>query len=210
MRNARAEAFDKKYAEYTYDNDARGLGDFWQHEIRNILKEFHATDYQQRRVINVGIGNGLEGAGLFDSIRALTIVDIAPRSLEYAQRHLPNATAVCNEAENLSDIRTSSQDIYISLRTYQSSLFDVLPSIREAYRVVRQGGLVVISISNAFIGEGGALIHGHIIPRSTAVDQDRPFDVADLIRRKLTTLRFEEIGVRTGLAEIYIYGRRAH
>lgn len=209
LRKARAEAFDRKYADYTYEKDARGLGDFWQHELRDILKVLHATDYQQRRLINVGIGNGLEAAGLFDNLRHLTIVDIAPKSLKRAQACLPTATALLNEAENLASIRTGSQDIYLSLRTYQSSLFDISRAVREAYRVVRQGGLVIISVSNGFIGEDGALIPGHIIPRSTVVDRNRPFHVAELIRQKLTLLRFEEVGVRTGLAEIYVYGRRA-
>ncbi len=209
LREARAAAFDEKYADYTYEKDARGLGDFWQHELRDILRSLRAADYPQRRVVDVGIGNGLEGRGLLDTVRYLTIVDVAPKSLDRAQACLPTAIAVRADAENLTTISTGSQDIYLSLRTYQSSFFDISQSIRQAHRVVRQGGLVVTSISNGFLGEDGALIPGHIIPRSTAVDRDRPFHVAEVIRQKLTRLRFEEVGIRTGVAEIYVYGRRA-
>jgi len=74
--------------------------------------------------------------------------------------------------------------------------------------VTRQGGLVIISIANGFIGSGNALLPGLVIPRTNVVDRNRPFEVVERIRRKLTLLRFEEIGVRTGLSEIYVYGRR--
>jgi pyrimidine deaminase RibD-like protein/SAM-dependent methyltransferase len=208
VRKARGEAFDNKYADYKYDDDSRGLGDHWQREFRGIMKGLRALDYSQRRVINVGIGNGLEAPGLFDNVEHLTVVDIALKSLERAQQRLPRANAILAEAEDLRGVRTGSQDVYVSLRTYQSAYFGISPAIREAYRVVRQGGLVIISIANGFIGTGGALIPGLVIPRSNVVDRNRPFEIAELIRRKLTLLRFEEIGLRTGLDEIYVFGRR--
>ncbi len=208
LRMARGHAFDVKYADLTYDNDTRGLGDYWQQEVREIMRLLRADDYPQRRVINVGIGNGLEAKGLFDTMPHLTAIDIGPRSLERAKARLPRAKVVLAEAENLKGVRTASQDIYVSLRTYQSSYFDIMRAVGEAYRVVRQGGLILISIANGFLGEDSALIPGLVIPRTNAVNRDRPFEVAERIRRKVTLLRFEEVGVRTGLAEIYVYGRR--
>jgi len=208
LHEVRAMAFDKKYANYTYDEDVRGLGDFWLAEIRDILRMLHASDYQRRRVINVGIGNGLEGKGLFDTCNHLTIVDIAKKSIKKAQANLPMATSLISSAEDLNKILAGSQDIYVSLRTYQSAFFNINQAVREAYRIVRQGGVVLISISNGFIGKDGALVPGHIVPNSNIVDRNRPFHLAEKVRQKITLFRFEEIGIRTGLSEIYIYGRR--
>lgn len=208
VTKARGYAFDKKYADYTYANDVRGISDHWKQEFRDVMSELRALDYPKRRIVNVGIGNGLEGADLFDAAEYLTIVDVAPRALQMAAKSLPRAKPLLASAEELGEVLTSSQDIYVSLRTFQSSYFGVSRAIREAYRVVRQGGIVVISIANGFLGDGRALIPGLVIPRTNIVDKNRPFEIVEQIRRKLTLLRFEEIGVRTGLGEIYVYGRR--
>jgi len=47
------------------------------------------------------------------------------------------------------------------------------------------------------------------IPYTSIVDRDRPFDVAEKIRRQLTIMRFEDIGTHSGLTGIYVFGRRA-
>jgi ubiquinone/menaquinone biosynthesis C-methylase UbiE len=208
LHAARALAFDRKYSSYSYKEDVRGLGDFWQHDIRDVLNIMDASDYPRRRIVNVGIGNGLEGLGLFDKCQHLTIVDLAEKSLKLAQANLPVATSILSPAEDIRKLRANSQDIYVSLRTYQSAFFHLDQAIREAYRLVRQGGVVLISISNAFIGQDGAVVPGHIVPNSTIVDRNRPFLLAEKVRQKLNLFRFEGVGIRTGLSEIYIYGRR--
>jgi SAM-dependent methyltransferase len=207
IREARSYAFDKKYADQK--PDFRGPDGHWKNEIRNILATLGATEFNKRHIIDVGIGSGFEGVDLLDSVQHLTAVDIAKKSLNNARQRLPEAKLVINEAENLMDIQTNSQDIYISLRTYQSAYFDVAGAIREAYRVIRQGGLIIISVVNGYVGPGGDLILGELFPKSNIVDWNRPYEVIDQIRRKMTFLRFEGIGIRTGFAEIYVYGRKA-
>lgn len=209
LRDARGEAYDKKYADYSYDKDARGLNVFWQQEIRMLFQSLREVNYRQGRMINVGIGNGLEANELFDEVEDLTIVDIAPASLAKAQERLPRATAICAAAENLRGIQSNSYDIYVSLRTYQSTYFGISRAVREACRVVKPDGLLLISVSNGFIGKGDAFIPGLVIPGTNVVDRNQPFEVADQIRRTLIKLPFDEVGVRTGFAEIYVYGRRS-
>lgn len=207
LQTARGIAFDTKYLDYDYSEDTRGLDDSWKSEVKNIFHLLRAEDFAKRKIVNVGIGNGLEGQGLFEEVSQLLIVDIAPKSLERAKRVLPNARAFLAPAEDLCEIATGSQDIYISLRTFQSSYFGISSAINEAYRVVRQGGLIIISIANGFL-VNGSLISGLVIPKTSVVDKDRPFIVADQIRAKLSKLQFEEVGIRTALGEIFIYGRK--
>jgi pyrimidine deaminase RibD-like protein/SAM-dependent methyltransferase len=208
VHRIRGLAFDKKYADYTYTQDARGLIPAWQDDFHSVLTHSGLGAIKDYRVMNVGIGNGLEGRGLLDEIAELTLVDVAPRSLEAAKAKLPRARAFVADAEKLVPIRTSSQDVYMSLRTYQSSYFDVIAGVREAYRVLRPGGLFVASVANAFVGEEDALVPGLVIPHTSIVDRDRPFEVAEKIRRQLTIMRFENVGIHSGLIEIYVFGRR--
>ena len=206
---ARGDAFDRKYVNYTYAQDARGTDRAWQQDLRSILFKLGADDYTARHVINVGIGNGEEAAGWLEELRHLTIVDAAPQSLAKAQRALPYAQSLQLDAEDLNAIKTGSQQLYVSLRTFQSSFFDIPQALREAHRVLTRGGCIIVSISNAFVGEDGALIPGHVIPGSALVDRERPWSLVKLIRRKLDVLQFEQISVRSERSEIYVSARKA-
>lgn len=124
VQEARSKAYDKKYADRSYDNDGRGLGNYWKSSVQSILDEMSISNFYKRKILVVGIGNGLEGKELYLDCENLTAVDIGEKSLKRAGKILPKAKMIKTEAENLHDIATNSQDIYISLRTYQSTYFD--------------------------------------------------------------------------------------
>jgi len=208
LHRVRGLAFDRKYVDYTYEKDARGLIPEWRDDFLSIVVRMGLGSLNDYRIINVGIGNGTEGDGLLDEIAELTLVDVGPLSLVAARAKLPRARTFVADGERLAPIRTSSQDVYMSLRTYQSSYFDVVNGVREAYRVLRPGGLFVVSVANAFVGDEDAIVSGLVIPHTSIVDRDRPFEVAEKIRRQLTIMRFEDVGFHSGLTEIYVFGRR--
>lgn len=208
VREARRAAFDKKYADYDYSRDVRGLQDYWPAEVRALLDSLKVGKLASYAVLDVGIGNGIEGVLLTGDCANLTTVDCGVKSIEAARKRLPQARHLVMDAENLHAVPTASQDIYLSFRTYQSSYFDVGKAVREAYRVTRPGGIVLLSVANGFLGDDDVLVPGLVWPNTARVDRDRPYIVVDDVRRRMTLLGFQEIGVRTGLGEIYAYGRR--
>ncbi|TDU80801.1 diaminohydroxyphosphoribosylaminopyrimidine deaminase [Prosthecobacter fusiformis] len=206
---ARSSAFDQKYSSYTYDQDARKIEERWKKEFPGILKRFKVYDFPKRRILNVGIGNGLEGVGLFEHCINFTGVDIAPESLTKAQTKFPRATFIKDSAESLDEISDQSQDIYVSLRTYQSAFFDIQESVRQAYRVLAPGGIFIASIANAYV-EGNVFVRGLLPHGSKNVDQDCAPNLANAIRHILTKHRFDDVGVHSGKAEEYVFGRKRY
>ena len=49
---------------------------------------------------------------------------------------------------------------------------------------------------------------GLLRPGGHDLDPDLPYEIADAVRRGLQNLGFEELGLQTGLFEIYIYGMK--
>lgn len=111
------------------------------------------------------------------------------------------------EAENLTRVDAISQDLYISLRTYQSTLFDIEEALFEAYRVLRPGGVCVISIPYIFYVEK-KIMKGLIRPGTKELDIDLPYVLSDRIRRGMNRLDFDPVGIHTGQFEIYTYGQK--
>lgn len=208
LSRVRGDAFDAKYKDYSYEHDTRGRSDAWRDDVEEILRKLGVSTLESIRVVNVGIGNGIEGNGFLDAIKHLTVVDCARQSLQRACTLLPLAVAVRADAEDLSAMLSSSFDVYLSLRTYQSTYFDIAKATREAYRVLRPGGVFVISIANGFIGADGKIVRGLVRPGTKWVDRDRPFQLAERVRQQLSLLRFDNPSVRSSDTEVFIYARR--
>lgn len=209
VRQARATAFEQKYADRTEQDDERYKGiKRWEEEAQSLLSDLNILDINTKQVINVGIGNGLEAKGLFDNIEEFIGIDISRKALEQAQGRCPKMKPIVTDAEDLRDVENDSQDIYISLRTYQSTLFDIKTALLEAYRVLKHGGTILISIPYVFVEENGRVVKGLLIPETDIVDPDLPYDLIDRIRRMLNRLNFNSIGIRTGMVETYVYGQK--
>ena len=209
VRQARATAFEHKYADRTEQDDER-YKDIkrWKDEVQSLLLYLNISDINTEKVINVGIGNGLEAKGLFDNVEEFIGIDISRKALAQAQERCPKMKSIVTDAEDLHDMENESQDVYISLRTYQSTLFDIKTALLEAYRVLKPGGAILISIPYVFVEENGRVVKGLLIPETDEVDPDLPYDLVDRIRRMLNRLNFNNIGIRTGMVEIYVYGKR--
>lgn len=211
VRQARATAFEHKYADRTEQDDERYKDKDikpWKEEVQSLLSHLNILDINTKKVINVGIGNGLEAKGLFDNIEEFIGIDISGKALAQAKERCSKMKSIVTDAEDLRDVENESQDVYISFRTYQSTLFDIKTAVLEAYRVLKPGGTILISIPYVFVEESGKIVKGLLIPETDEVDPDLPYDLVDRIRRMLNRLNFNNIGIRTGMVEIYVYGKR--
>ena len=117
-------------------------------------------------------------------------------------------------AEDLTSIKSLSIDLYISLRTYQSTLLDIKESLHEAYRVLAEGGGIVISIPVMFLKKDEA---GHIlkalkglIPQgSSAPSLEYAMQVSEKISNYMQILGFNSVEIDTvSPFEIYIGARK--
>jgi SAM-dependent methyltransferase len=206
---ARALSYEEKYADRSEMADERYV-DFgsWEAEFRRLLFQLGLSGQLPRmKAINVGIGNGNERPSDYSAFAELTGIDVSEEALQKAKRYLPKMQTIAAEAEDLAVIPSNSQDLYVSLRTYQSSFFGIKAALFEAFRVLRPGGSIIISISNAYV-ESDQVLRGLQRPGSSELDLDRPYDLANTVRKGLTYLNFEAVGIQTGSFEVYVYGRK--
>ncbi len=66
----------------------------------------------------------------------------------------------------------------------------------------------MISIPYVYVDQG-RLLNGLLRPGGHDLDPDLPYEIADTVRRGLQNLGFEQLGMHTGLFEIYVYATKA-
>jgi SAM-dependent methyltransferase len=213
LEDARAWAYGMKYGGRTSADDERiRFSVKWVDEIQGLLAEMpDLKSLSEAQVLNVGIGNGPEGIGFYDQFETFTGADISAIALQQAQRHYPYMRRRPTSAERLADIGDETIDLYLSFRTYQSSLLDKGRALFAAERVLKPGGHLIISIPHRY-AEGDRLRAGLIRPNSETtapvLDLELPYTHVGEIRRLLFRLCFEEVGEHSGKVEHYIYARK--
>lgn len=184
-----SEAFDEKYATYNYLDDARSLSIDWKNNFLTIYNKLLLSSMENKDILDVGVGSGNEAIALFSGCHNITFVDVAPNGLENIKKQIPNSNIVVSRAENLATLINNSYDIYVSLRTYNSSFFNVKQAISEAYRVLKNGGSIIISIANGFLcPEDQYIIPGLIIPGTEFIDIYRGFDMVKKCQRNFVII----------------------
>ena len=211
LRQIREDYFTDKYLTYTYDNDIRGLVPGWAKEFRDIIGEL-SIDLDQASILDVGVGNGLELEPLFGTQAMVLGADVSREMLTAARRRYVNLRTIHESAEYLSSVEIGSIDLYVSLRTWISSLFDIAQATREAFRVLRPGGHIVISVPNGYAdeyGTGKGIVRGMLVPGSSRlVDRGEPRRLTNLIMHRLEAIGFENVSFSGRKTDIYIWARR--
>ncbi len=213
---ARATAFSRKYAAPREDEklvdptkiNLPGLKP-WHVYFRDALQSRGISELVDLDVLVVGIGNGHADESVLGGVRKFAAVDISEDALRYADGKYPQMTRHVCPAERLEPIANGSIDLYLSLRTYQSTLFNRRSALHEARRVLRSGGILVLSIPTMFLQADGTPLLGLIPPNSTVPSMRYAESVAGRIQDYMRTLNFREVQVESSSPfEIYVMATR--
>lgn len=203
--NAISEAFNSKYARYQYTDDVRSLDLDWRENFLSLYKKISTKSMSSLKILNVGVGGGHEATILFSDCTHVTFVDIAQGVLKKIKERMPLSEIVVSSADDLSSIPDDSYDIYISLRTYNSSFFDIKEAILEARRVLKTNAIIIVSVANGFLcSECQCVIPGLIIPGTEFVDVYRGIAVATQIQAEFVQAKFKNIQIWPTNTEIYL------
>lgn len=205
VRTAMAEAFSHKYGTYNYSDDARSIDMNWVTSFELCYKRRFKEPISSQKILNVGVGSGQEALALFSNCTCITFVDIAWAGLERVQAQIPCAHVIVSCANDLSSISNDTFELYVSLRTYNSSFFDIRGAISEAHRVLKPNAAIIISVANGFLNlENHCIIPGLIIPGTEFVDIYRGMDATKLIIAELLHVGFKDIQVFPTNTEIFV------
>jgi SAM-dependent methyltransferase/nucleoside phosphorylase len=212
LETIRADYFTDKYLDYDYEytQDLRGFLPGWSSEFHDILRNL-AFDLEGKTVIDVGVGNGLELTHLFADAERVVGVDISEEMLNVAAEKFSGLETLNAPAENLTGVADASVDAYISLRTYQSRFFDVRCALREAFRVLKPNGVVVISIANGYIDEVDGhkvIVRGLLLPGKRSVDLMAPMHVGNEVYSILGAFGFTRLGLSQNRSDLYVFARK--
>ncbi|MFJ5850543.1 class I SAM-dependent methyltransferase [Streptomyces sp. NPDC092903] len=203
--DALAAAFDMKYGAYDYAFDARTANAGWADDFMSVYRRTSTRPLSDANVLNVGVGAGHEATALFSNCPRITFADIAESGLANISRRIPRSRTLVSSAEDLSALPDDSFDLYVSLRTYNSSFFDTSAAAREAHRVLKPGAVIIASVANGFLyTRRGCIMPGLIIPGTEFVDLYRGIETANLIGADLECAGFKDVRMLPTSTEIYL------
>ncbi|MDX3275216.1 class I SAM-dependent methyltransferase [Streptomyces scabiei] len=203
--DALAAAFDAKYGTYDYAYDARAANAGWADDFMAVYRRSSTRSLTAVSILNVGVGAGHEAAALFSDCPRITFADIAESGLANISGRIPLSRTVVSSAENLSALPDDSFDLYVSLRTYNSSFFDTSAAASEAHRVMKPGAVIIVSVANGFLyTRRSCVVPGLIIPGTEFVDLYRGMDTANLIGAELDGAGFKDGRMFPTSTEIYL------
>ncbi|MEM6338301.1 MAG: methyltransferase domain-containing protein [Pseudomonadota bacterium] len=208
VSRALSEAFNSKYEAYNYSHDVRSLDLDWRENFMSVYRKLASKPLSSVDIINIGVASGHEAMSLFLDCKHITFVDIAEDGLKKIKRQMPLSEILVSSATDLSSIPNNSQDLYVSLRTYNSSFFEIREAILEAIRVLKVNSIIIISVANGFLcPEQHCIIPGLIITGTKFIDLYRGLDTAKIIQAELSQAECQDIQLFSTNMEIYVSAR---
>ena len=218
--NARTNAFNIKYGNYNYANDLREkYKNLWFVPVTHLLNDAGFDKDKSLKVIGVGANNGTELEQIFSEYKScsLNVLDLSSDATNLGEKlHGDRMKFRTGNMEGCRYLRNSAYDIYLNLRSIHSTGVDVRLALAECYRILKPGGIAIISISNGYLLPSTAQslqkeakeASGMYDNRTKFFSDQRPYFLADKVRKKLELYGFKEVELHTGKTEIFIKGIR--
>jgi hypothetical protein len=208
-------------ADIKKDERHQGGIELWNAEIRQLFEKYSIVPSDCDLVV-VGLGAGLEGVGIYDAFKSFVGTDISRTAIDKSAVSFPVAGHIkltqCS-AESLPEI-AKNRDIYISLKTYQSSYFDIERAAAECSKTVKPGGLAIISIPRGYIVSDRRVyglsrtVYDYQSAKESGPyklpDKQYVFELMSRISVALSRRFFSEVRIETGEHEYYLFARKVH
>ncbi len=218
-KNAREYAFDFKYGNYNYQIDLRSKYKNWHSEIWNILQRFE-FDKNKKETINViGIASncGQELKEIFSKDDKnnyhLEVLDLSEQAIKKGKKLYKDIIFTKGDMEE-SPLQHLNYDIYLNLRSIHSSGVDYKLALADCYRILKPGGIAIISVSNGYLtpkkpnSKELFEIQGLYDNRTESFSKHRPPEFARKIWSKLVDYGFKNAIISTGKTEIFICAQK--
>lgn len=206
---ARRAAYDKKYSKYQWDDDARALVPDWPDIFKKLLADEFGAPPSWRPCVVVGAGSAEEAKYIWASYgKDVVLTALGPRLVANCREEAPACCTIEAAAENLAPLTKESMGLYCALRTYESVYFDRDKAIAEARRVLRPGGGIVISVSDAYRGPADDIVRGRLTAGMKLDLSAAARDIADIATR-LQNAGFTELKIVDLKTEWAVLGQKA-
>lgn len=204
LNHLRGFAFDRKYGNYAWQEDARCAVPNWRDLFLDWLSRRLPVPAHQARGIILGAGAGEEARMVWSHFPGrLLLVDIGKDLVSNCRRQHPAAETRLTTAEELDGVDDATFDFYCALRTYQSIHFDSELAIAQAKRVLRPGGLIVISVSDAYLCADGDIQRGQIV--EDRIDLSAGLMQLCVLADLLVEAGFDAIGFQSFETELIVF-----
>ena len=200
----------------------------WEEHFRSYCAEMDIEYKNQKNILEVGFGTGqvYQEGKLFEEIYGAEsgkkyITDISCDAIKLAKARFSGSGQKslffsrfsflgCQSEFLDKTIPDNSIDLYLSLRTYSSSLFDIRRSIAEAKRVLRSGAAIVISIPHLYFKNEISYEIGLMRDvRAGKITKAYRDEVANEVMHYLNLFEFDDVAHSTRYPyETYISARR--
>lgn len=212
---AREFAFNIKYGNFDYEKDLRSKYKDWYREIVKIISDYNLT--KNTAVIGVGSNYGQELGEIFNNEifenNRLSVLDLSNDAINKGKKHFPDIIFSKGDMEE-SPLKNAEYDIYLNLRSIHSSGVDFKLALADCQRILKPGGLAIISVSNGYLipNKPGSDQYFEMLGlfdnRTLSFTKHRSLELARKISSKMIDYGFKNPSITTGPSEIFIYAQK--
>lgn len=205
MNQARVYAFNRKYGKYNYEKDMRKSYKDWYKPILSII-ENHFKKTEGLDIIGVGSNYGKELVDIFNGENNnLTVLELSDDAINRGRKIYKKIKFLQGNMER--EFPTSNKyDVCLCLRAIQSRGVFRINAIIQMEAILKNGGLIMISIPHGYLDDNGKEIVGLYDHRVEACIYDKPYEIANKIYRKLHDYGFKNIRINTISTEVLVWG----